>query len=142
MLIITEIDHIIKLHHSGKLPRFGLHYLMAQYLDFAAGLNHRTPPDDFSLEEHGYQMAVLEREDSNRELPIVSPIGTNLILTDSHPEYVELIELADDHSMYRICFMSDNESFLMLYAPKGGTDAVVEQWLAEQAGCPAEEGVQ
>lgn len=142
MLIITKIDHIFKLHQSGKLPRFGLHYLMAQYLDFAAGLNHSMPPGDFSLEEHGYRMAVLERDDADCALPIVSPIGTKPILTESHPEYVELVELSDDHSMYRICYMPDNEGFLMLYAAKGSMDADVERWLAEQAGCPVEEGVQ
>ncbi|TBL77418.1 hypothetical protein EYB31_18280 [Paenibacillus thalictri] len=142
MLIITKIDHIMKLHQSGKLPRFGLHYLMSQYLDFAAGLNHSTPPDDFSLEEHSYQMVVLERDDADCVLPIVSLFGTKPILTESHPEYVELVELSDDHSMYRICYMPDNECFLMFYVAKGSMDADVERWLAEQAGYPVEEGVQ
>ncbi|MGG1519026.1 hypothetical protein ABE504_26685 [Paenibacillus oryzisoli] len=139
LLIITKIDHIMKLHQSGKLPRFGLHYLMAQYLDFAAGLNHSTPADDFSLEGHGYRMAVLEGNDADCALPIVSLFGTKPILTESHPEYVELVEISDGHLMYRICYMPDNESFLMLYAVKGSLDADVERWLAEQAG---EEGVQ
>lgn len=141
LLIITKMNHIIELHQSGKLPRFGLHYLMAQYLDFAVGLHHSTPPDDFSLEEHGYRMAVLERDDSNYVLPIVNPFGARAVLTESHPEYVELVGLSDDHSMYRICYMPDNESFLMLYAVKGSMDADVERWLAEQAGCAVEEGV-
>lgn len=137
MLILTNDEHITNLNECGLMPTKLMQYLTSEYKTLRASLHHEEVLP-FSLEEHGYQMAVLQSGDESL-LPFKS---RNSVLPEVTPEYVELIHLSDEVSMYRACLMLDNEGFVLVYALVGGLQPMLEQWFAHHAGTLTGEGVQ
>jgi hypothetical protein len=132
LLTITKLNHILILNQSQTLPHACLHYLTEEFNVLSGALNHEIQVS-FSLEEHGHQMVVLESSDNFHCLPIISPNNSQLDLLKSMPEYVELNQLPDGFSMYRICFMFDNESCLLVFILNDTLEPKLEQWLLEQS---------
>lgn len=120
MHVITNREHIDKLVGiETLLPVAYITYLTSEFDTLAAALNDDDNPF-FSLASHGHRMVAVFGHD-------------NLDLLETWPEYVELVELSDDVSVYRACLMPDNECFELVYALRGALEPSVEQWFAEQA---------
>lgn len=139
MLTITKEEHLTMLDRSRALPAPFRSYLEKEFGALSEELNYeRLAP--FSLEDHGHRMVVLEPGDNFHRLPITG--SGHLDLLDSLPEYAELTPLPDGWSMYRVCFLPDNESCLLMYILNDTLDPKLERWLAEQAGLFTGEEVQ
>jgi hypothetical protein len=135
MHTITSHEHIGKLFESDQFPAAVKLYLRTEYESLQTALHH-DEEQPYSMETHGYSMAVLASEDGNENLFVGSYV---LDLLNSTPEYVEVVELPDGVCMYRACLMPDNEFFLLIYALRGALRLELEQWFAEQSECLAKE---
>ncbi|MDQ0902772.1 hypothetical protein [Paenibacillus sp. V4I7] len=141
MLTISNHVHIEQLQESSLLPAAASHYIITQFETIKTML-HQDDHKPLSLDSHGYCIVLLEPSDNFRCLPIVGPGSSQIDLLESNPEYVELTSLPNELSMYRICFMFDNESCLLMYILNDSLDLKLGQWLAERAGLSAAEGLQ
>ncbi|MEK3761314.1 hypothetical protein MKZ07_23160 [Paenibacillus sp. FSL P4-0338] len=135
MHTIMSHEHIGKLLESDQFPAAVKGYLRTEYESLQSAL-HYDEEQPYSMETHGYNMAVLESKDGNENL-LVGTRGLDLL--NSTPEYVEVVELPDGVCMYRACLMPDNECFLLIYALRGALRLELEQWFAEQSECLAKE---
>ncbi|NQX63763.1 hypothetical protein [Paenibacillus qinlingensis] len=143
MLTILNHVHIKQLLESSILPAASLHYIITEFETLKAMLHHDDcMPFSFSLDAHGYLLVLLEPRDNFHCLPIANPRSSQIDLLESNPEYVELTTLPDEISMYRICFMFDNESYLFMYILNDSLDMKLVQWLAERAGLSSAEELQ
>lgn len=140
MFTITNDRHVAILLESAALPPAFLHYVEAEYEALKEALDHGDALPNFSLEAHGHRMFVLEPGDDCRRLLIGGPDALDLL--ETWPEYVELVQVSDEVSVYRACLMPDNDCFVLVYALKGALEPDVERWFAEQAGCLSEEAAQ
>ncbi|MGG2197551.1 hypothetical protein [Paenibacillus validus] len=129
LFTISNEVHIQNLLEGCTLQPYFVTFLATEYAGLKQEL-HQEESLAFSLNEHGYCMLVLETSDNGNSA--FGNLGVNDLL-DSGPEYVEIVRLSDEVSVFRACFLLDNECLVMLYAVKGTLEPQLERRLSSFA---------
>lgn len=108
-----------------------LGYIEEYFHLLVESLSDGIPPEDFSLEKHGY-IVILEAGDDLRDLEEIGLNPAARGLLGSHPEFIERYECGG-FAYYRIGILYDNEYMMILFSEVGIHDAGAEAWLAERA---------
>ena len=128
MLIIRTLDDLRLLAQKDSLPKWYLGHLREFFLLLFTAYNRKTHLEEFTLEGFA-ELIVLEPQDSLHAL-YLPMIPGNPKLIEMWPEYVGKLTV-EDHEVYRIMLMPDNERMVFIFSVPGQGTSEDEEWLAE-----------